>query len=112
MKSRYRDLQEFWPDYVREHRRPLTRQLHFIGTTNLLIWVFLALMRRSPRRLAFAVASSYALAWIGHFFVERNLPATFRFPLKAGLCDLKMYLLTWKGAMEAEVRKYVESRSI
>jgi hypothetical protein len=106
MPKPYRSLDEFWPDYVRAHRHPLTRRLHFIGTTNLLVWLCAAALRRSPGLLALAVASSYAFAWIGHFFVERNIPLTFRHPLEAGLCDLRMYVKTWQGTMQAEVDQY------
>jgi hypothetical protein len=98
-------LTQFWPDYVRAHQHPLTRRLHFVGTTNLLLWLLLAALRRSPALMLYAVASSYALAWVGHFFVERNIPATFRHPLQAGLCDLIMYVKMWRGEMDAEVEK-------
>lgn len=101
-----RRVQAFWPYYVTQHRHPLNRRLHFIGNTNLLFWLGLAAWRRSPRLLVLAVASSYALAWVGHFGFERNIPATFRYPLEAGLCDLRMYGKMWRGTMEAEVARY------
>jgi hypothetical protein len=52
------------------------------------------------------VASAYAVAWVGHFGFERNVPATLRYPLLAALCDLRMYGLMWRGTMEAEVKRY------
>lgn len=107
--SRYRTLEEFWPFYVREHSQPLTCQLHFIGNTNLLCWLAAALSRRSPTLLAAAVVTSYAWAWIGHFCVERNRPATFEYPVKAAICDLMMYGKMWRGTMNAEVAKYVDA---
>lgn len=100
-------LQEFWPYYVREHSRSGTRWLHFIGNTNLFIWLFLALYNRSILVLVWAVVSSYAFAWIGHFFVERNIPATFRYPLKAAICDMVMYYKMWTGEMNKEVEKHI-----
>jgi len=56
--------------------------------------------------MLWAVVSSYAVAWIGHFFVERNVPATFRYPLMAAICDMVMYYKMWRGEMVAEVEKY------
>jgi len=102
-----RQLEEFWPYYVTQHQHPLNRQLHFIGNTNLLFWIGVAFVRRNPVWLIWAVASSYALAWVGHFGFERNIPATFRYPLLAGVCDLIMYYKMWRGEMEAEVARYV-----
>jgi len=102
-------LHDFWPYYVREHSRSGTRWLHFIGNTNLFIWLFLAAYYRSLFIVAIAILSSYALAWIGHFFVERNIPATFRYPLKAAICDMVMYYKMWRGEMETEVKKYTQA---
>ncbi len=65
------------------------------------------MVRRSPALFGFAVASSYAIAWIGHFFFERNIPATFRYPLLAGVCDVIMYYKMWRSEMDVEVAKYV-----
>lgn len=106
IKNYITSIREFWPYYVREHSRPGTRWLHFIGNTNLFFWLLLTIFYRSFLMLAVAVISSYAFAWIGHFFVERNIPATFRFPLKAAICDMIMYYKMWKGEMNAEVDKH------
>jgi hypothetical protein len=105
----FRSLHDFWPYYVREHSRPVTRWLHFVGNTNLLVWLVLALLRRDARLVLVAVITSYGLAWIGHFGFERNIPATFRYPVKAGVCDMLMYLKMWQGTMDAEVARYAGS---
>jgi hypothetical protein len=105
--GRYQTIREFWPYYVNEHSNPLTRQLHFVGNTNLFVWLLLALVRRSPALLLVAVVSSYAIAWIGHFFVEKNRPATFQYPIWSALCDMWAYYLMWRGKMNAEVEQYV-----
>jgi hypothetical protein len=105
-ERKYRNLAEFWPQYVREHSSPTNRRMHFIGNTNLLVWLVIAAFRRSPALIVFAVASSYGFAWIGHFLLERNIPATFRYPILAALGDIRMYILMWRGEMDAEVARY------
>jgi hypothetical protein len=105
--ERFKTIDEFWPYYVNEHSNVITRRLHFIGNTNLFAWLMLAMVRRSPALLVFAVISSYAIAWIGHFFVERNRPATFQYPIWSALCDMRMYYLMWRDEMNGEVRRYI-----
>ena len=105
-EEKYRKLEAFWPFYVREHSRRLTRRLHFIGNTNLFVWLLLAAVRRSPKLLLAAVVSSYAYAWVGHFFIEKNRPATFKYPVESAICDMIMYAKMWQGTMDAEVAKY------
>lgn len=105
-KQEFRTLEEFWPYYVKEHQNPLTRQLHFIGSANLLVWLLLAALRRNPFLLGVAVVSSYLIAWIGHFFVEKNIPATFKYPLLSAIAEMVMCYKMLRGEMDAEVTKY------
>lgn len=98
-RERYATMRDFWPVYIADHSRPLTRWLHFAGTTNMALWIAAALIRRRPAFLLIGVVSSYTFAWTGHFLVERNRPATFRYPLKASLGDLLMYGRMWRGEL-------------
>ena len=107
IKNYIYSLKEFWPFYVRAHSQRGTRWLHFIGNTNLFLWLIASLLNRSIIFLVLAVITSYAFAWIGHFFVEKNIPATFRYPLKAAICDMVMYYKMWCGEMDSEVKKYI-----
>ncbi len=96
---------EFWPFYVREHSRPLTRVLHAAGTlgsTTLLVWLVAA---GRWRWLPVALVVGYGAAWVGHFFVEHNRPATFKHPLWSLMGDYKMVALMLAGRMGEEVRR-------
>jgi hypothetical protein len=40
------------------------------------------------------------MAWIGHFFVEKNRPATFTYPLWSFIGDWKMLALMLMGRLK------------
>ena len=105
MDAPFRNFEEFWPHYVGEHRRPITRQLHFIGTTAGILLAIAAAVLLSPWLLLAVPVAAYGLAWIGHFFIEGNKPATFRHPLWSLWGDIRMYGLMWRGRMDAEVER-------
>ena len=105
--ERFRSFQEFWPYYVREHRVPMCRWLHFVGTTLAVLVIVLSVASGRYAWLATVPVVGYGFAWIGHFFIERNRPATFQYPLWSFLGDLKMWWLMLSGRMEGEVRRAV-----
>ena len=103
---------EFWPFYVREHGRAGTRLLHAAGTlssTALLVF-FVATGRW--RWLPLALVVGYGAAWVGHFFVEHNRPATFKHPLWSFAADYKMVALMLAGRMDREVERARRAREL
>lgn len=103
--ERLQSFAEFWPYYVREHRRRATRFWHFCGTSLALgVLVFAAASRQWLVLLA-APVCGYAFAWLSHLLVERNRPATFAYPLWSLAADFKMWLLIATGRMGAETRR-------
>jgi hypothetical protein len=96
-------LDEFWPFYVSQHLNPVNRRLHAYGTTLGLVLGAVALIWRAPSVAVLAVIAAYAFAWAGHFFYEMNRPATFTYPLLSLRADLRMYRLTLRGEMGAEI---------
>ena len=97
---------EFWPGYVRAHSRPATRVVHTIGT--LAGWTLLgaALAQRRWWLILVALIVPYTMAWISHFFIEHNKPASFSHPLWSWWADQRMVFLTLIGRMGNEVRRY------
>jgi hypothetical protein len=100
---------EFWPYYLSQHRVPATRWLHFAGTTAVVVAAAEAVRRGRPGIIAWLPLLGYGPAWIGHFFVERNKPATFRYPVWSLLADFKMWAgmlagQRWCGDLEDETR--------
>jgi len=87
----YRTFREFYPDYLAEHSKPSTRRLHVLGLTLAIGVIALTLWAGKWWWLLLAPVAGYGLSWIGHFFFERNRPATFKHPLYSFLGDLVMF---------------------
>ena len=97
-------FEQFWPFYVSEHSRPATRALHFAGTT-MVIGALVAAVASSAWWLLAAPLLGYGPAWIAHFFVEKNRPATFTYPLWSLRGDFRMWRLMLTGKMGPEVER-------
>jgi hypothetical protein len=95
--SRFASFREFYPFYLDEHRHPISRRLHFIGSCGVLLLVAAALLRGQPMLLLAALACGYGFAWVGHFFFEKNRPATFRHPLYSFVGDWVMFADILRG---------------
>ncbi|MDA0228729.1 MAG: DUF962 domain-containing protein [Proteobacteria bacterium] len=105
-KQRITTYREFWPVYVTQHSRATTRLLHFIGTSGGLALIGAAAALPEPWLFLAAPFSGYLFAWIGHFFVERNRPATFSYPLFSLIGDFHMYGLMWLGRMGTQAAQH------
>ncbi|TGK09895.1 DUF962 domain-containing protein [Leptospira fletcheri] len=101
----YNTLGEFWPFYLREHSNKFNRFLHFVGTSIALAWILSSIVFLNAWYLLGALFSGYLFAWIGHFFVEKNRPATFTYPVKSFLSDWRMFFYTITGQLGKELQK-------
>ena len=106
MTGPYRTYSEFWPFYLREHRKPRTRALHYIGTIASVIVLIGAAATRSWWWLLAAPACGYGFAWFSHFFVEKNKPATFAAPFWSLVSDYRMCGLFLTGRLGNELMKH------
>lgn len=109
-EERIQTFEAFWPYYVGEHADPTTRTLHFAGTTAAALCLAAAIATRRPALLLTGLVAGYGPAWISHFFIEKNRPATFKYPRWSLLADLKMWSMIAAGKMDAEVERVLSER--
>lgn len=90
---------QFYPFYLSQHADRTCRRLHFAGTSLGLAGVPCAIALADWRWLLAGLAGGYGLAWIGHFFFERNRPATFSHPFYSFAGDWVM----WKDMLTGRI---------
>ena len=103
-EQRIGTYREFWPFHLNEHRQKLTRQLHFVGTA-LLFPLLGAALLIDPRWWFALPLTGYGFACASHFFVEKNRPATFKYPLWSLLSDFRMFFMICRGTLAVELEK-------
>lgn len=89
--GRIRSLKEFYPYYLSEHRNHTSRILHFVGTGLVILVLLTGLLLQKYRLLWLIPVAGYGFAWVGHFFFEKNKPATFRYPFYSLASDFIMF---------------------
>jgi GTP:adenosylcobinamide-phosphate guanylyltransferase len=94
----FQSLREFYPYYISEHIQPGTKLLHFIGSALALVLFLTGLFTMNLKYVLMAMVAGYGPAWIAHFFIERNRPATFKYPTYSLASDFILFfeLLTGK----------------
>ena len=90
-EKKYKSFWSFYPYYLTEHSDLTNRTLHFIGTAGLLVILVTAIVLQKWWMLALIPACGYGFAWAGHFFIEKNKPATFTYPLYSLGSDFVMF---------------------
>jgi len=100
-----RSFAEFWPYYVKEHLDPTNRLLHFVGSSLAAATLIGSVMTGQLYLLPVAPVVGYGFAWVGHFFVEKNRPASFKYPLFSFAADWVMWSKIATGRMQAEIER-------
>ncbi len=112
MNTNPQNYTEFWDFYVSEHSLPLTRILHFVGTTlGIALLVFFVVRGQWYFFPVFFVVG-YSFAWFAHFVIEKNKPASFRYPFWSFISDFKMILYMATGRMKAEVERVLNRTAV
>jgi hypothetical protein len=88
----FKSFAEFYPFYLSEHSDPVNRRLHFFGCLAVIMIILYSLLAQAWLALILVPLAGYGFAWIGHFLIEKNKPATFKHPIYSLLSDWKMFL--------------------
>lgn len=91
MEKQYKTFSEFYPYYLSEHSRTSTKVFHFAGTGLVLASLIYVLFTQTWSSVWIIPVCGYGFAWIGHFFLEKNRPATFTYPLFSLMGDFVMF---------------------
>lgn len=97
MEKQFKTLKEFYPYYLKEHQDPTCRVLHFIGTGLLFVIFLTSLWLSNYWFLILIPFVGYGFAWVGHYFFEKNKPATFQYPFFSLASDFLMFFDLLKG---------------
>ncbi|MFT5635909.1 MAG: hypothetical protein ACI89T_001364 [Cognaticolwellia sp.] len=89
--KQYNDFKSFYPFYLSQHQNIICRRLHFIGSSLIIITLAYILITSAWALLWALPLFGYGFAWLGHFFFEKNRPATFTYPWYSLLGDWVMY---------------------
>jgi hypothetical protein len=99
------DYAAFWPFYLSQHSKPATRAWHIAGTAAATVLLAGAVWALDGRLLLAAIVAGYGPAWISHALLERNRPATFRYPFWSLVSDFRMAAAWLSGGLEQELQK-------
>lgn len=104
MEKKYHSFWSFYPYYLTEHKNPVSRALHFTGTLLIFICIFLGIITGKWLWFIIIPVCGYGFAWLGHFFFEKNKPATFVYPLYSLGSDFVMFWDILTGQIGKKLR--------
>src|SRR3546814_17891582 len=110
--NRITNYAEFWPYYLREHGKPSTRAWHYLGSTLALACLVALIVTGDWRWLLGGLVAGYGPAWIAHFFVAKNRPATFQYPFWSLFSDFRMYFSFLSGNLGREMERAAVGRGV
>lgn len=103
--SGFRRFSEFYPYYLSEHKDPVCRRLHYMGSTLVLVILVTLAVTGLWSYWWLMLLAGYGFAWVGHFKFEHNKPATFKYPFYSLAADWVMYKDFLTGQLEQKLEK-------
>jgi hypothetical protein len=103
--KKYTSFKSFYPYYLTEHADSINRILHFVGTATLIAVLLFAVITGTWKALFLVPVIGYGFAWVGHFFIEKNKPATFTYPLYSLASDFVMFWHILTGQINKKIEE-------
>ncbi|PXW16077.1 hypothetical protein C8D70_10414 [Chryseobacterium sp. CBTAP 102] len=91
MAERIKTYREFYQFYLTEHSKTGTRIFHFIGTFLVFFVIWYVISSGKERFLWYIPIVGYGFAWFSHAVIEKNKPATFKYPLWSLISDFRLF---------------------
>ena len=88
--TKFTSFKDFYPYYLSEHKVKTNKILHIIGSLTGLSFLFYIVYIEKYKFIPISFLFGYTFAWIGHFFFEKNKPATFKYPIYSFIGDWVM----------------------
>jgi len=88
--AKFNSFKEFYPFYLSEHKKSLTKIFHVMGSLGVITIILYSIINQSWIALYFTPLCGYGFAWVSHFFIEKNQPATFKYPFYSFMGDWVM----------------------
>ncbi len=89
--KKYTSFKEFYAFYLTEHQNTTSRRLHFVGTALVFLSLWAGILTGNYQFFWAMPVLGYGFAWVGHFFFEKNKPATFQHPFYSLASDFKLF---------------------
>ena len=99
-ESKFKSFKEFYPFYLSEHKKKTTKILHIIGSLCVISLIFYCIATNNWKAIYYTPIFGYGFAWFGHFFFEKNKPATFKYPLYSFIGDWVMLKDIFSGKVK------------
>jgi hypothetical protein len=106
-EKKYRSFSEFYPYYLTEHSNNKNRILHFVGTFLLLVSLVVGIITGNGLFFILIPLLGYGFAWFGHFFIEKNRPATFTYPMYSLASDFVMFWDIITGQINQKLKEAI-----
>lgn len=91
MSERIKTYSEFYRFYLTEHSKTGTRIFHFTGTLLVFVVIGYVISSGKERFLWYIPIVGYGFAWFSHAVIEKNKPATFKYPLWSLISDFRLF---------------------
>ena len=88
--TKFTSFKDFYPYYLSEHNLRINKILHALGSLIALSFLIYMLYIGKYKFVPISFVFGYTFAWIGHFFFEKNKPATFKYPIYSFMGDWVM----------------------